>query len=334
MPKQDVIGKYMFLFLFLATAFLSFKILLPFFSALFASALLVFIFHSMYDKLYHKLKNKTLASTISVTIVILVIIIPFSLLISSLVNETSVIFNTISTNSISEMIPTNFNVFGNNITISNYIIKGLDHFSTFIVNNASKILEIISWTMLNTIILFFSLFYFFIYGRHIILMIENLLPLKKHKKKIVLDKFYEYIFATLYGTIIVALIQGSIGGFMFWFFGISNPVFWGFVMFVFAFLPVIGAPVIWVPVAINQFILGNIWVSLWMFLIGTFIIGTIDNILKPKIVGDAANVNPLIVLLGALGGLNYMGVIGLFAGPMIIIIFITLLEIYEKGHHL
>ena len=121
---------------------------------------------------------------------------------------------------------------------------------------------------------------------------------------------------------------------MFWFFGISNPVFWGFVMFVFAFLPVIGAPVIWVPVAINQFILGNIWVSLWMFLIGTFIIGTIDNILKPKIVGDAANVNPLIVLLGALGGLNYMGVIGLFAGPMIIIIFITLLEIYEKGHHL
>ncbi len=331
MPKKDIISKYMFVFIFMLVAFLSFHILKPFFVALLFSAILALIFRPMYLLINKKIKNKKISAFLSVIIIILVVIIPSAILLNSLVKETTQVYSKLEKDKIFR---TDLEIKGHEIDISEYLASGLQSASETIIKNTRNILGVISTTMLNLLILFFALYYFLMFGPEIVKKTEKIFPMKTKKKSKIMDKLHKLIFATLYGTIIVAMIQGFIGGFMFYMFGVPSPVFWGFVMFVLSLLPLIGAPLVWLPVAIYHFMIGEYIIGTSIMMIGIFIIGTIDNILKPNIVGEATKINPLIILLGALGGLIYMGIVGLFIGPLILIVFITLLEIYEKGHHL
>ena len=329
MQKKDVIGKYMFIFLFLATALLSFHILKPFFIALFMATILALVFRPMYKKL-NKHMHKKIAAALTVIIVFFVIVIPALFLISSLVTETYQVYQTAQ----GFQIPSTISLGPLNLEISNYFDSAIEGIYTFLFSQTTSIVGTLSTTIISIAIMFSALFYFLLYGAKIVVIAENILPLKQNKKKLVAKKFYEYIFATLYGTVIVALIQGFIGGITFFAFNISSPIFWGFLMFILSFLPAVGAPLVYIPAGLYQLYLGNTVAGATILLVGALIISSIDNIIKPKIVGDVANINPLVILMGALGGLAYMGFIGLFAGPLVLIIFITLLEVYEKGHHL
>jgi len=128
----------------------------------------------------------------------------------------------------------------------------------------------------------------------------------------------------------VATAQGALGAIGFYIFGIESAIFWGVVMTIFALLPLIGPAIVWIPAAslllINGIILNSYWgmgVGVGLFLYGLFIISTSDNILRMKLVGDKAEVHPLTVLVGIIGGINLFGLTGIFIGPIALSLLIT-----------
>jgi len=208
--------------------------------------------------------------------------------------------------------------------------------STYIIDSASNLVLSVPTFFLNFFIVIFVMFFFFRDGHIMVNKIEKLLPLKKAHQKLVFKKFDGVMFAVIYGNLIVAVIQGALGGLGFFIFGVPSPLLWGIVMMLFSLIPYFGSSIIWVPAALilifngyaqldNVIIIKGILLILW----GTFIVGLADNILKPKIIGSRANIHPVLVLLGVLGGLKVFGIIGLIIGPIILALLTTFIKIYE-----
>ena len=136
------------------------------------------------------------------------------------------------------------------------------------------------------------------------------------------------------GQIVVGSIQGVLAWLGFWLLGVPNPVIWGFMTAIISMIPLLGAAMVWVPIAVYLLVLalssGEYWRAIVLFIYGTSVISFIDNLLKPKIVGDHAKIHPLIVLFGILGGIQLFGLPGILIGPLILTIFDVVIEIYKE----
>jgi len=139
------------------------------------------------------------------------------------------------------------------------------------------------------------------------------------------------VIATIYGGILIAAIQGVLGGLSFWILGISSPVFWGTAMALLSFIPLGGTAFIWAPASLLFFIQGAFLKGLVLLGIGVFVISMVDNFLRPLFVGVRTNIHPLLLLFAVLGGIQVFGMIGLVAGPLIASLCITLIGIYIQG---
>jgi len=139
------------------------------------------------------------------------------------------------------------------------------------------------------------------------------------------------IHATIYGGILIAMIQGVLGGLSFWILGLPSPIFWGTAMGLLSFIPIGGTALIWGPAAIILIIGGAVSKGIVLVGIGVFVISMVDNLLKPFFISTRTNIHPLLLFFAVLGGVQAFGLIGLFAGPLIATLFLTLVEIYIQG---
>jgi predicted PurR-regulated permease PerM len=139
------------------------------------------------------------------------------------------------------------------------------------------------------------------------------------------------IYATIYGGILIAIIQGLLGGLSFWVLGLPSPIFWGTAMALLSFIPIGGTALIWAPAAIILLIGGAILKGLILLGVGVVIISMVDNILRPLFISSKTNIHPLLLFFAVLGGIQAFGLIGLVAGPLIVTLFLTLIEIYIQG---
>ena len=140
------------------------------------------------------------------------------------------------------------------------------------------------------------------------------------------------VHATLYGTITVALVQGTLGGLMFWWLDLPAPLLWGMVMGLLAIVPVLGAFVVWIPAAIFLLLDGNPGKALLLTMWGTIVVGGIDNILYPILIGKRLKMHTLLAFISLVGGLMVFGASGLILGPVIFTITRVLLEIWDSYH--
>jgi predicted PurR-regulated permease PerM len=185
-----------------------------------------------------------------------------------------------------------------------------------------------SHLMFIIFVMFFSLFYLFIDGEKLMKRIMQITPLRNSYEDILIKKFNSISRATLKGTTLVAIIQGTMGGILFWATGVSSPVFFGILTTLVSIIPSVGSALIWLPVGIFMIVLGNVTMGIIILLVGAFVISSIDNIIKPKLVGKDTQIHPLLVLFSTLGGISLFGIVGFIIGPIIISLFIALWEIY------
>ncbi len=176
----------------------------------------------------------------------------------------------------------------------------------------------------------------FIDGKKMLAGLKKALPLKEEHSERILNQFNDIIYATIYGAIIIAIIQGTLAGIGYFALGIDSAFFLALLTITAAFIPFIGSTIVWVPIAAITIINGLMTDNNTLFLkgigflfYGILVISTIDNVIRPKLVGDRANVHPLIILLGVFGGLSFFGVIGIIIGPLLLTLFIASLKIYE-----
>jgi predicted PurR-regulated permease PerM len=154
------------------------------------------------------------------------------------------------------------------------------------------------------------------------------LPLESTDESVMLEKFTSVTRATLKGTMLIGILQGGLAGIAFAIAGIDNAVFWGTVMAVLSIIPSVGSAIIWMPVSIILIIQGSVASGIGLMVFCGLVVGSLDNVLRPILVGKDTKMHELMIFFGTLGGIMMFGITGIFIGPLIASLFITVWELY------
>lgn len=168
-------------------------------------------------------------------------------------------------------------------------------------------------------------------GDRIASQVMEAIPLAPARRDALVDNFVIVVRATIKGSVVVGILQGLAGGIIFWFLGIPGPLLWGVLMGVFSFFPAVGTGIVWVPVAIYLLITGQTWEGVVLVFCGLFIIGLIDNLLRPTLVGHDTRIPDYVVLISTLGGLNLFGISGFIVGPLLAALFLATWNILTEA---
>ncbi len=350
--KSKLYPRIFFSVLLLAILLIAFYITKPFLPALLTGAIIAYLSYPLYQKTLSYIKNKNVASFIVAIFIVILLTIPFVIVIGLVSKEAYYTYTTLNQQNLGtnflKMVCKNENWLAckaTNLFIGFLPEKDIDYYlqvtikkiTEFILENVSRFLALVPSIFLNFFVMIFAVYYLLKDGETVARRIKNILPLKESHKQHVLKKFHDIISAVFYVNISIAILQGILGGLGFLILGISSPILWGFVMMLFALIPYFGTAIVWLPAALNLIFIGYLQNDssftvrgIFLIIYGTLVISSIDNILKPRLIGTSANVHPILVLLGVLGGLRLFGFIGLVIGPVMLALMMTLIEIYEE----
>jgi predicted PurR-regulated permease PerM len=195
-----------------------------------------------------------------------------------------------------------------------------------VASTSGAVLGGVALAVVNLIISLFSLFFFLRDAPTILRLLRAVMPFRETERDRVLKEVGELIFASVVAGIVVASIQGALGGITFWLIGIRAPVVWGTIMAFFALIPVAGAWVIWLPVALWLLATGDVARGLLLMGVGAGVISMVDNILRPILLSGRSSMNGLVVLIALLGGVVAFGFLGLVMGPVVVAVAMALFD--------
>jgi predicted PurR-regulated permease PerM len=190
--------------------------------------------------------------------------------------------------------------------------------------------------VLTVFVTLFTMFYFFIDGRRLVERVRYLVPLDTRYEDAIVARFVSVARASVKGTLVIALVQGAIGGITLALCGVDAAVLWGVVMVVLSISPVIGAWLVMYPAAIVQMLLGNFWQGIAILVVTVVVIVNVDNVLRPRLVGQESGLHDLLIFFSTLGGFVTFGAMGFIVGPVIAAFFVAVLDAYahEFAHRL
>ncbi len=322
--------------------YLTYRMFTPFFLAVFWAVVFSVAFYPFYFFIHSKIRNADAAAIIVVLVSFLVIIGPLSYVSYLLVHELRDVVKYLSLEEGSGMLLKKEGISRLADKAANLLnLDAEDVYATFLgvieglKRSALKIINENVFTVVHAIIdyfiMLFTMFFLLRDGRLFIENIGQYLPMTDEQKEAVITRIKEVIVATLYGGVLIALIHGIVGGTAFYLLGVPSPVLLGFLIFLLSFIPVLGAFSVWGPAAAYLFLSGAVIKGAIMVAIGVVVIvGIIDHVLKPKIIGKKARIHTLLIFFGVLGGLHLFGIIGFIAGPLIIALLMLTLEMVDQ----
>ena len=336
-----------FLALLLLVSLAFFWVLWPFYGAVFWGAILAILFNVLFLYLLEKLTpRRTLAALLTVLIILVLVILPIGLISALLVQESASVYQRVQSGDLSfsryfqqvySALPawvtavldrSGLNSLG---LIQERLSASLTRASQFIATQALNIGQNAFDFLVNFFIMLYLLFFFLRDGAALTWRIRDAIPLEMQIKRSLFGKFTTVIRATVKGNIVVALLQGALGGLIFWFLGIHAPVLWGTLMAFLSLLPAVGAALVWLPVVIYFLATGAIWQGVVLLAFGVLVIGLVDNILRPVLVGKDTKMPDYVVLVSTLGGMALFGLNGFVIGPVIAAMFIAAWDIFQKA---
>ncbi|MFN8610465.1 MAG: AI-2E family transporter [Vulcanimicrobiota bacterium] len=318
---------------------LCWKILTPFLSILLWASVLVMVFYPVYRRILHKLEGRsTLAAVLSTLLVLATIILPMVAVTGMVVAEMESTARDIQAEiprhleRLPEFLELVYRYTGmTQEELKRAVQTGARTGSQTLLGGLLSLVGGAVGFLVNLGFVSFTMFYLFIDGDKAVLSLRDWLPLERSQSHALLVRAGEIISASVYGVIVLAVIQGSLGGLMFWWLGLPSPLLWGVVMILFATIPMLGTFVIWVPAAIylaaNGFYVKAVILTLW----GSIVIGMSDNLLRPTLVGKKAKMHDLMIFFAVLGGLKAFGVLGILMGPVVLAVSLTLLEAFRRA---
>ncbi len=322
-------SKYFFIGSFLLIIVISAILAWPFVGAIFGAIVLAYLVYPIYEFIFKKIKNSTISALITTLIVLVVFIVPLLFVGNTLFKETSAFFFTVRDINFEEL-GANYvdELFGENLDFANILNDALKRLSVLLLQSVDRFILDLPQKILSGFVMFFIVFYLFKDGKRLLFSVKEALPLKRKYKDDIAQKFNDTIYATLYGVVVTAIVQGIVGAIGLWIFDVSSPLLWGSIMIIAAMLPFIGAAFIWLPAAILKLAAGDTTNGFGLLLYGLFIVSTIDNLIRPKIIGQRSKVHPALILIGALGGIRIFGIIGIIIGPLILAVLSVFFDLY------
>lgn len=206
---------------------------------------------------------------------------------------------------------------------------GLQQLSLFFLRYGTTMLSGFFNLITGFLIMLVTMFFLFRDGDNLAEELKTWTPFSGTYDQVLFKKFREVASATVVGTLLTAFAQGIVGGLVFWSLGISNALFWGFLIALFSLVPVVGTAVVWVPWVIYFLATGSIVRAIILTLLAVFFVGMIDNVLRPLFIEGKAKLHTLFVFFSIMGGIVYFGMIGMIFGPIIVAIGLTFFELFK-----
>jgi predicted PurR-regulated permease PerM len=329
-----------FFFILLALLTVAFAaVLWPFYGAVFWGGVLALMFEPLYRKFLGRMRGRqNLAALATLGVIVLIVVLPLALVGISLVQEMTGLYARVKSGEV------NFGRYFEQMVsvLPSWITSLLDRYG--VVDLAALQAKLVAaltqrsesiagravdigGEALDLIVGFFIAMYLLFFllrdGAGVARDIRAAIPLAPGPKERLLERFTTVIRATVKGNILVAAAQGTLGGIAFWALGVHAPLLWGVVMAFLSLLPAVGAALIWVPVALYLLALGKVWQGLGLIAFGVFVIGLIDNVLRPILVGKDTAMPDYVVLIATVGGLALFGLNGFVIGPVIVAMFLA-----------
>lgn len=205
------------------------------------------------------------------------------------------------------------------------------HISQFLINNLSTATMGAVNFLFMVFVWLYTMYFFLMDGDKLLEKILYYLPLQDHDEQQMLDRFTSVTRATLKGTAVIGILQGGLAGVAFWAVGIPSATFWGVIMVVLSIIPSVGTALVWVPVALILGFGGAVGKAIGLFVFCGLVVGSLDNLLRPILVGKDTQMHELMIFFGTMGGIFMFGMVGVIIGPIIAALFVTIWEIYGQA---
>jgi predicted PurR-regulated permease PerM len=314
-------------------------ILWPFYAAVFWAVVLAVLFSPLHRRLCLWMRQRgTLAALATVAIILVIVILPASVLTAMLVQEGLDLAGKMRSGELNfarylqqilDALPGWMTGLLDRLGLADLaamkerLSKGLATGIQFLAGHAVSIGQFTFDFIVGFFIMLYLLFFLLRDGAALTTRIGNAVPLKEELRRSLFGKFANVTRSTVKGNIIVALVQGALGGLMFAFLGIRAPLLWGVVMAFLSLLPAVGTALVWLPVALYFVATGSMWQGAVLIAYGVLVIGLVDNVLRPLLVGKDTKMPDYVVLISTLGGMAIFGLNGFVIGPLIAAMFIA-----------
>jgi len=332
------------LFLLVALSVALGWILLPFYGTVMWAAIIAMLFSPMYRWLLSRLKQRqTFAALLTLLIVLLIAILPIAVISASLAREVTLIYERIQSGELNPALYFR----GMFAALPDWATSMLDRFglvdfdalqrrsssaltqaSQFLATQALSIGQNTFEFVASLFITLYLAFFLMRDGEIVVSAIKRSIPLSSRRKQALIEKFTTVIRATVKGNLLVAAIQGALGGLAFWFLGVTGALLWAVLMAFLSLLPAVGAGLVWLPVAIYLIITGSVWQGVALTAYGVLVIGLLDNVLRPLLVGKDTRMPDCVVMITTLGGMAVLGINGFIVGPVIAAMFLAVRHIH------
>lgn len=321
-------------------------LLLPFYGAVLWAVILALLFNPLQRWLVRKLNGRrNLAAALSLVACICIVVIPGSFILASLAQEATALYNRISRSEfdlvetverIRDSLPAfmveGLSVFemGNLEQVQERVTSFAAQAAQFVASRAVSIGQGTAQLFVSLGVMLYVLFFLFRDGARVATTIRKASPLSDFHTNYILGKFAMVVKATVKGNVIIAILQGSIGGLAFYFLGIEAALLWGVLMAVLSLLPAIGSFLVWGPVGFYLLLTGDYVRGIILLAIGIFVISLVDNLLRPRLVGKDTRLPDYVVLVSTLGGLSLIGMNGFIIGPLIAALFFAVWSLFTN----
>jgi len=349
--RQSKIGDIFFFSLLAFFLFLGYLLFKPFLKLFVISILITIVFYPIKQRL-DSYMNSFFSTLLSTLLVLMFIIIPSTILVIFLIKQ------------IAEFYPHVINFFSNGNVVEKLekdiplmakvdkeLLKFLDshqitaQIESFIKNYITSIVQYVLLqgkeilfnvilVILGIMLMTLTIFFLFKDGDKLYRKVYSLIPLSDKDKNFIIFKTYQAIQGVVLGSIFTAVAQGVLGFIAYFVAGIEFALMWAFLTFIASFIPIGGASLVWVPLSIYVLATKGFIPFILFVLWGLFVISSVDNFIKPWIIGDKTNLHPIILFFAILGGLSLFGFLGIFLAPIIVVILDNLLLLYKERYHI
>lgn len=314
-------------------------VLQPFCGAILWAVIIAMLFFPVYRRLVRRLKQRrNVAAGLVMLLVLVVGVVPFALMTASLAREASAVYQHIESGEWNPALylrglfdalpgwvgtPLEYAGVGDFDILQRHLTTALTQWTQFIATQAFGIGVYTSGFVASLGVTLYLAFFLVRDGDQLARPAEVALPVPPQFKQELVNKFMAVVRATVKGSLLIAGIQGMLGGIAFWYLGVKGALLWAVLMAFLSLLPMIGAGLVWLPVAVFFVLTGSPWQGLALIAYGIFVIGLSDNLLRPMLVGKDAGMPDYVVMITTLGGMAAFGINGFIIGPTIAAMFIA-----------
>ncbi|HUG24372.1 AI-2E family transporter [Piscinibacter sp.] len=345
--KFELLQERSFLLLLIAVSAAFAWLLLPFFGAVFWGAVLALMFTPLYRRLLRSMRNRrNLAAATTLLLCLVVVILPSAFIAAAFVEQASLVYQDMQTRRldvaayiqqiVGALPPWLANLLdrfglGDLESMQEKLAAGAGQASKVIASQVVNVGQNAFEFLVGLGVMLYLLFFLLRDGGALTKRIDRAIPLSEAHKAHLAGKFATVIRATIKGNVVVAAVQGTLGGLILWFLGVQAALLWGVVMAFLSLLPAVGAAIVWLPVAVYFLLAGAVWKGVVLIAFGVFVIGLVDNVLRPILVGKDTQMPDYLVLISTLGGLALFGINGFVIGPVIAALFMAVWDLFSQA---